>query len=824
MEDNGPIIDHYSQRRNGDHHQYAYQNGTGHGGSRRESDIFEDDGAVHISHRISGINFTPTLHDSLVNEIRKLRNKLDKRENEVKLLNEELGNFLIGFNLLILDVLRESHDNLQETHDALASSSSKDIRSLRTQLERNAAAHVSEVKALRLELQETTSAVQDLRGKLDTTRRAKSQAEEQRDKWKSELDDLKSQNNNAKVDLERRLGRETEKVKVLEDLVQKMESEIERSTLSVKSGSDRMSLDIPQESDEEEDEEAPSPNTKHAEPSSPIQTLFAEMAGMEPDEPESEDEVEEPTGRYSAVQSPELAVNVPNVHVAKVLQSLRAAPDVETVDRAVQTEKPQAPTIIPLIRVLSPTPPLTNAPYFDFDDVEMYNVWTQTELETCSQAVQTDTPDVLTPLPASLSPTIKSAILRPQNSLRRSSHSVRWQDDKSIQTEVEPIISVEIGIQTDPFILAKQLKPALKTPTSETKEPDKVRLERVKSYDGPKRERVYAAAKVTPTSRVEGVKGGSSVLGNGSVTGHTRTGSDRDKRIASARSSILLAGQHARRLSSSLSHSEPRRGRQPYPNWVKSREKKDGSSSASGPQLHTPTKQPSNVPPLPIPQRSSSKFRVVLPIIRDRPAKEKEEALPGVQEEADDIQESDDDDRARREISAFLARPPRRTVRQIRSAVNLRPSTAGDLPPPTPDHFGGSQNSLNSHTPSQSPLELAQKSYSTPRKQPKRLVKLRPPPPPREETIACTLSPSSSNFPTQEEMTVVDEIAKCMVGEYMYKYVRRRRRGSFTWRRSPARQPNYAEDVEESTIRHKRWVWLQPYEKSDPLEIILIIG
>lgn len=92
MEDNGPVIDHYSQRRNGDHHQHVYVNGTGHGGSRRDSEILDDDGAVHISHRISGINFTPTLHDSLVNEIRKLRNKLDKRENEVKVLNEELGN------------------------------------------------------------------------------------------------------------------------------------------------------------------------------------------------------------------------------------------------------------------------------------------------------------------------------------------------------------------------------------------------------------------------------------------------------------------------------------------------------------------------------------------------------------------------------------------------------------------------------------------------------------------------------------------------------------------------------------------------------------
>jgi hypothetical protein len=90
MEDDG-LGDHRS-RRPGDHHQYAYVNGNGHGGSARDSNLIEDSDAVHISHRISGINFTPTLHDSLVNEIRKLRNKLDKRENEVRLLNEELGN------------------------------------------------------------------------------------------------------------------------------------------------------------------------------------------------------------------------------------------------------------------------------------------------------------------------------------------------------------------------------------------------------------------------------------------------------------------------------------------------------------------------------------------------------------------------------------------------------------------------------------------------------------------------------------------------------------------------------------------------------------
>jgi hypothetical protein len=96
-EDSG-LGDHYPQRRHGtDHHSYGYVNGTGGhvGGSARDSGIIEDSGAVHISHRLSGINFTPTLHDSLVNEIRKLRNKIDKRENEIKLLNEELGKFWV---------------------------------------------------------------------------------------------------------------------------------------------------------------------------------------------------------------------------------------------------------------------------------------------------------------------------------------------------------------------------------------------------------------------------------------------------------------------------------------------------------------------------------------------------------------------------------------------------------------------------------------------------------------------------------------------------------------------------------------------------------
>lgn len=104
VEENG-FTDRYSQRRQpADHHNpYPYQNGIS-GGLRESMEIIGDSGdagAVQFSHRISGINFTPTLHDSLVNEIRKLRNKLDKKENEVKSLNDELGTHNLSLSLLI---------------------------------------------------------------------------------------------------------------------------------------------------------------------------------------------------------------------------------------------------------------------------------------------------------------------------------------------------------------------------------------------------------------------------------------------------------------------------------------------------------------------------------------------------------------------------------------------------------------------------------------------------------------------------------------------------------------------------------------------------
>jgi hypothetical protein len=52
---------------------------------------------------------------------------------------------------------------------------------------------------------------------------------------------------------------------------------------------------------------------------------------------------------------------------------------------------------------------------------------------------------------------------------------------------------------------------------------------------------------------------------------------------------------------------------------------------------------------------------------------------------------------------------------------------------------------------------------------------------------------------------VVDAIAQTMVGEWMFKYVRRRK--SFGVADAKGGDDN-------SNDRHKRWVWLAPYERA----------
>ena len=68
---------------------------------------------------------------------------------------------------------------------------------------------------------------------------------------------------------------------------------------------------------------------------------------------------------------------------------------------------------------------------------------------------------------------------------------------------------------------------------------------------------------------------------------------------------------------------------------------------------------------------------------------------------------------------------------------------------------------------------------------------------------------------TGEETTVVDAIAQTMVGEWMWKYVRKRTSFGITERPHPEIDVGRNGETGNSNgVRHKRWVWLAPFERS----------
>lgn len=70
---------------------------------------------------------------------------------------------------------------------------------------------------------------------------------------------------------------------------------------------------------------------------------------------------------------------------------------------------------------------------------------------------------------------------------------------------------------------------------------------------------------------------------------------------------------------------------------------------------------------------------------------------------------------------------------------------------------------------------------------------------------------SSRTESSYQQTSVVDAIAQTMVGEWMWKYVRRRR--SFTVSENRDNMGKLGEEG-GSGARHKRWVWLAPYERA----------
>lgn len=69
-------------------------------------------------------------------------------------------------------------------------------------------------------------------------------------------------------------------------------------------------------------------------------------------------------------------------------------------------------------------------------------------------------------------------------------------------------------------------------------------------------------------------------------------------------------------------------------------------------------------------------------------------------------------------------------------------------------------------------------------------------------------APSQTESTRSDQTTIVDSIAQTMIGEWMYKYVRRRKSFGI---------PDEAGTGESSVnggIRHQRWVWVAPYERA----------
>ena len=76
-------------------------------------------------------------------------------------------------------------------------------------------------------------------------------------------------------------------------------------------------------------------------------------------------------------------------------------------------------------------------------------------------------------------------------------------------------------------------------------------------------------------------------------------------------------------------------------------------------------------------------------------------------------------------------------------------------------------------------------------------------------------SSAAASTASSEQTTVVDAIAQTMIGEWMWKYVRRRK--SFGLPESAAvaaADMENGKDMGTGGVRHQRWVWVAPYERA----------
>ncbi|KAI9808547.1 MAG: hypothetical protein M1825_003696 [Sarcosagium campestre] len=146
-------------------------------------------------------------------------------------------------------------------------------------------------------------------------------------------------------------------------------------------------------------------------------------------------------------------------------------------------------------------------------------------------------------------------------------------------------------------------------------------------------------------------------------------------------------------------------------------------------------------------------------------------------------------------------------IRKVRSAAaiarNGRPGRHGSPPPMSP----------SSGAPSSPQLPPMPRDEVTTPRNPARISHK------RQRSNNTTNTGGGSVGSSGQSTTVVDAIAQTMVGEWMWKYVRRRK--SFGVPENAATVAEAAKVGEDGAMnmtgtgtRHKRWVWLAPYERA----------
>ncbi|EED21795.1 nuclear migration protein, putative [Talaromyces stipitatus ATCC 10500] len=169
--------------------------------------------------------------------------------------------------------------------------------------------------------------------------------------------------------------------------------------------------------------------------------------------------------------------------------------------------------------------------------------------------------------------------------------------------------------------------------------------------------------------------------------------------------------------------------------------------------------------------------------------------------------------------SRRITRQP--TLRKVRSATAMQKNQqerAGSRSPPPMSASGMSNSSYAPDSPQLPPLPpmpTDEPVIYRPKRTARRIPSSRPGSIRSQAQSYSVEEPSSDHV---QSTNVVDAIAQTMVGEWMFKYVRRRKSFGMSDNKDTIDPTKSTEEVSASItstgVRHKRWVWLAPYERA----------